>query len=357
MSASISSLLASATRHYEQKQYGPALLTCDRALKLCSARPAKASDTLPIRDVRVMVLVKQGRLDAATEEAKLMIRANKSDGRGYVRCCQIAKIQKDHKLALKWVCQGLNHLSNSDPLRLRLLQQEQPLKDLVVCETIVSRPVDPFTVLPGEIVSEILKKIDHRQLVRCLQVSKSWKYALEHLDPLLHTFQIGCPTGVSRIHLKAALNRIKNRPKAISCAYLDANAVALLCSNLEQWQNWSSLSKLSICASQYRLTYNRLSVLPFHKLSLKELSLDCTIDPERVYDILSGCQSLRKVRFEAVKSPEDPHRSEYKCKNGHPLPLLPNLQHLSVCAVHDYVDEYRMTVEQFLVSLIDALLT
>ena len=365
MSTSISSLLATASQHYQQKQYGPALVVCDRALQMCGTRPGNTSDLLSVRDVRVQVLGKQGRLPAAIEEAKLMIRADKSDGRGYVRCCQIAKAQGNYWQALRWVRQALSRVSTSDCLRERLSREERTLQDTIASDIINTNPTDPLTVLPEEIVTDVLKNIQHKQLIRCLRVSKSWKYTLERLSPLSDTMELPFESLfiISRRSMSAALNRIKNSPKVLCCGDVDKRAATLLCANLEQWQNWSSLSKIIIHYwSEDYLPTDRLSNLPFHRYSLKELSLEGTIDPGRVYAILSSCQLLRRAEFKDVKPPSGPHRSQYKLNNDPPLPPLPHLQHLKVIAIADDpydegADEWRMTMAQFLVCQINALLS
>jgi tetratricopeptide (TPR) repeat protein len=86
---------------YEAKKYNDALDAFSKAIVL--TRKWSPLDVLPILDLRVAVYVKLGNVELARKDATSMIRDNKSDSRGYLRCAQLERLQENLSAALRWV--------------------------------------------------------------------------------------------------------------------------------------------------------------------------------------------------------------------------------------------------------------
>jgi tetratricopeptide (TPR) repeat protein len=86
---------------YEAKKYNDALDAFSKAIVL--TRKWSPLDVLPILDLRVAVYVKLGNVELARKDATSMVRDNKSDSRGYLRCAQLERFQENPSAALRWV--------------------------------------------------------------------------------------------------------------------------------------------------------------------------------------------------------------------------------------------------------------
>lgn len=293
----IHDLQKAARALYESKKYAEALDSFSKAVVL--AQKWSGSDVPAILDRRVTVHVKLGNIDLARKDAMSMIRLNKTDGRGYLRCGQLDCLRDDLAAALRWYEHGLKHVSDSNPLRSTLDAQRTKTKDLLDQKLMASNARDPASTLPAEIVQHIASYLDYIDLVRLLRVSKVWKDTFSRLRPLTDSVDFSdAKCEISYKMMVAVLKRLGRNPKRLVMKALSMTAESLLHKNLERWHNYTQLEELNI-APKLHSTYH----LPFAKYNLKILDITVTRIAQSAsgvptaLDILQGCRSLEVVRF------------------------------------------------------------
>jgi tetratricopeptide (TPR) repeat protein len=295
--AEIRDLQKAAQEFYESKKYGEALESYNKAVVL--AQKWSPSDVPAILDQRVAVHVKLGNIDMARQDAMGMIRNNKADGRGYLRCGQLDRLGGDLAAALRWYEHGLKHVSSNDPLRSALNAQRNKTKGLLEQKLMASNARDPVSTLPAELIQHIATYLDYIELVKVLRVSKAWKETLSSLKPL--TDSVDFSDGRCEITYKmmaAVLKRLGKNPKRLIMKNLAYSAEELLRTDLLRWQRYTQLEELTA-----RQMIHGGTNIPYAKYNLKYLSLTM---PEKgpefgtISDILNECKALEVVCFTNV---------------------------------------------------------
>ena len=277
-------LVAAGKRSHAIQEYDDALVAYKKALPL--ARSVSTSQTLEVLGRRVAAHLKLGDLSTAEEEARSMIRTDKADRRGYLRCGQIQRLGGQLGAAVQWYEYGLKQAPRSEPLYAYIDTQLHQLR-----ETIRPRK-DPFAVLPAELIQQILLYVDYKDAVRALAVSKSWAKQLLIMRPILDTIDImGCKSPMTYSSMRAALKRIPTSARTIRVENLSEQAAQHLRSSLERWIRYTDLQDLSITT-----TVSGIGLLPFAKYRLSNLQL-AYVHSTVVVRILKTCKSLVNAKF------------------------------------------------------------
>ena len=287
---------------YEAKKYVEALDAFNQAVTL--ARKWSPSEMLPILDQRVAVHFKLGKLDMARKDAMNMIRSNKSDGRGYLRCGQLDRLDDDFAAAIRWYEHGMKQVSRSDPIYVSIQMQLSKTKILLDKKVTLSKSRDPILTLPAELVQLIIAHLDYIDVVKALQVTKSWKQTLLRLKPLTDTVDFSdARRTINYKMMSAALKRLGPKPKVLIMSELAETATNLLRMNLERAHNYSQLEVLRISSTVFGL-----SLLPFNKYFLKSLTIkDGRLRDHMVVQIMKTCNQLETARFLNIRG----------CLSGH----------------------------------------
>lgn len=279
-----------AQRAIEHQDFGGAIAILTDAAVNCSDRKA---DLVHVFDVRSNAYVKQGNLDMALKDAKQMIRLDRADFRGYLRCakielqlCHFEKAKKVCELALKSVD---SHGKGKHQLQSCLHHAEESLKTNIIYD----KGTDPVLVLPSELLEIVLAYFDYREVVAILRVSKVWHRRLKATDILTHSIDTSQTHTTLNLHqMKAAFLRLGKAPTCISLHRLHENAALFATSELKRWMTWEHLRSLVI-------TDGRVSTrdLRFDKLDrLQKLHIGTAVGFRRdLNGLLQQCPRLEQL--------------------------------------------------------------
>ncbi|KAB8278060.1 hypothetical protein BDV30DRAFT_204040 [Aspergillus minisclerotigenes] len=167
---------------------------------------SKDADLLGILDNRAATYTKLGQYDRALKDARHMIKNDKQDERGYLRCAKCLLLEGKLEKALELYAYALKTLSSNHPRRELVEQLHNKLRD-----KLTSKCCDPFSVLPLEIAAMVLEHLNFKQIVAILRVSKQWDSFLSSMRDLWMRIDL---TGArSKIHwcsVRAYIRRSKS---------------------------------------------------------------------------------------------------------------------------------------------------
>ncbi|OCT48507.1 hypothetical protein CLCR_03995 [Cladophialophora carrionii] len=296
----ISDLLIACREAIKKQRYEEAINSITAALHGSIASNTTVTELIGVYDYRHAAYVRQGDLDFALQDAKTMIRLDRNDVRGYLRCSSVNRMMGNLAVALQFLEQGLKHCSEADDLDI-LLKETQRVRDKLAAERVLTRPRDPVATLPLEVVEFIMSYLDYRQHVRMLRVSTSWKRVLSVLPPLIDTVSfVGAKTHVSSRMMRAALRRI-GAPKIVRAVGLTSGASTVLQDWLHRDKSIASLEVLEI--SDPTIPMRTFS---FRSDVLREIALDfpTLCGMEIIQEILRRCTALEYARFTTCVSGE-----------------------------------------------------
>jgi F-box/TPR repeat protein Pof3 len=253
-------------------------------------------DRIKLLDHRISALLKLKKREEALNDAKLMIREARSDGRGYWRCGQLESLAQNQEAALKWYEHGVKNVAHTDKLYTTLTTKCTKIRALVQQLVVLSNPRDPMALLPLEIVDFIVKLLEFRTLITLTRVSKAWRNVLCKLPPLNDTIDFsGASRSITYQQFRASLRRLSKNPRqAVICSFSHP-ASHLLAEYADRWFQKDCLGRLEVDDRQFPLnicTNTRLSVL--------KLGPQTAISLQGVSQVLRKCSRLTVACFENV---------------------------------------------------------
>ncbi|KAF2017552.1 RNI-like protein [Aaosphaeria arxii CBS 175.79] len=151
--------------YYKQKNYEKAIEAFTHGIE------ASETPLITLLDYRAASYIKNENSNAALKDARDMIRMHKKDIRGYLRTASLLEKTEKFDTALNIYAYGKKNVPTTDK-NYKLLQQ---LHDKLTRKISPPTSVDPFTILPPELIDMVLDYLGFRNMVRCLPVSKGWK--------------------------------------------------------------------------------------------------------------------------------------------------------------------------------------
>lgn len=240
--APVSTLMIDGSRAYEEKRYRDAVTFFSHAIE--NLRDRKA-DLLHVYDLRSSASTKLGKHDEALSDAKQMIRLDKSDYRGYLKCAQVEQLQGKHKEALR-VCEyGTKSVPSNSKGYPRLENCKLRLTELLKEKIVYEKGTNPMLVLPNELLEMVLSTFDYQQHIGIMRVCKTWRDRVRSSDLIARTIDTrNSPKSLSYDQTKAAFARLGQHPKCVALRNLSETAARWTSSELARWIRWESLETL-----------------------------------------------------------------------------------------------------------------
>ncbi|KAL5045088.1 hypothetical protein BDW71DRAFT_184799 [Aspergillus fruticulosus] len=268
---------------YGQGNWDGAISAFSEALK------CRDVDVLSVLDNRAASYTKLLRYDLALKDARRMIKRDKQDERGYLRCAKALLLDGKPGKALEVYAYALKSMPKDDPRRQVVEQMHTKLQ-----EKLVSRCYDPFGVFPLEIARMVVDYFDFRQIVAILRVSKGWDRFLSSMRDLFTRIDF---TGArSKIHWSSVLAYIRRSKAMLTHAVV---------TNLTKASIHRSLEYISRCPN------------------LQHLEILSPFSPDSIYDLFKGSKNLKTLLVSAQTT--IPQATITKL-----LFALPNLQRIEI---------------------------
>ncbi|KAL4917105.1 hypothetical protein BDW62DRAFT_218332 [Aspergillus aurantiobrunneus] len=216
-------------------------------------------DALSVLDNRAATHTKLLRYDQALKDARLMIKRDKQDERGYLRCAKALLLDGKPEKALEVYAYALKSLPKDNPRRQTVEQMHTKLHD-----KLLSKCYDPFSVFPLEIARIVVEHFDFRQIVAILRVSKGWDRFLSSMRELW--MRIDLSGARNKIHWSSVLAYIKRSKAMLTQAVV------------------TNLTKASI-----RKVLEFVSRCP----NLQHLEILSPTSSDTIYELFKGCKQLK----------------------------------------------------------------
>ncbi|PVI06682.1 hypothetical protein DM02DRAFT_514060 [Periconia macrospinosa] len=290
--------------YYKKKQYDKALSAFKSAIE--------ASDvpTVSLYDYCAACHEKLADFAAAVKDGREAIRANKRDVRGYLRTGSV--LQKMNKLdtALGIYKYGMNNVRGDN----NAYQFLQKAHDNLTRKLSPPKSVDPFTVLPVELVELILAYLPFRNIVNMLRVSRGWKNYITKRPNLWHEIDLSEATKlVSRGFVNKAVNYAeRDVTKFVVHRFQHTEMlknIATACKGLRELEVISQPVMLS----------ETLIAIAERAASLRKLVVKTDITLDTIAQILHYRPTLEHIEFHSVISAS---RVPYNYEWTGPFPLL-----------------------------------
>ncbi|EHY56290.1 hypothetical protein ABEF92_007367 [Exophiala dermatitidis] len=295
---SVSALLKKCQEAARNKKYDAALDLAGTALQTCERdRSVTAQTRVTLLDLRTALHIRLGHDELALKDAKAMIRIDRTDGRGYIRCGQIERRLGNRSAAQKFYEHGLKQVSAFHQYTQLIARELAAVKDELRTMTLLANAKDPMTTLPLEIVNIILGYLPYRQHMQMLRVCKAWNRMLRTLPPLTDTLAFpGAERAITPKMLHAALRRLKE-PTTISACHLTEASSQILSRTLQRYQSLPMLQTLEIQDKWISVTG-----LPFSKYDLKSIIFGSStaVPFDVIPKILKDCPNVEVAQFRNV---------------------------------------------------------
>ena len=280
----------------KERRYDAAVQMFDYAWTRVKSKDAsKIRDkTMLLLDLLVEARIGLSRFDRAFKDARTMVRCNRTDARGYLRCGQLKRLQGDRQAALDFCTKGMEHVPTDHKLYKVLQTQHNHTARAIA----LLLPTDPINVLPPEILRMILSYFTYRDATSLLRVSKTWSKTVLATHPTIATSLDFSQSqrSISRPAFLACLRRLSRSPSTLVAEHLSRGATGVL---FDRLQSWTLLTSLKL-----RKVNLDIASVRWSKFKLREVALgeEQKVTTTTFLKILRSCSQLEVACFVSVKN-------------------------------------------------------
>ncbi|KAI9880788.1 MAG: hypothetical protein M1830_000224 [Pleopsidium flavum] len=274
---------------YRSKNYREALTAFTAAVTRSDTAIVGALDN------RAATYTKLGDLQAALRDAKRMISLERSGATGYLRTGKILQLMGKEDVALGIYRYGLRNVPSDNPNHKLL----QAMFDKLAHKPSLFKAVDPFLMLPVEILEMVINYLDFKNLVILLRVSKQWNHFLtsmprfwNHLDlssarkPVKLTTILACVRRSKGSITHATFNRVATTKSNI-LKHVTSRAKGLR--HIEIMSGFAGSSMIEAAP----LARNLTTLIVWS---------DCGVTLDTITRLLSLCDKLERAEFHSIYS-------------------------------------------------------
>lgn len=317
-----------AQKALQEKRFEAAINALNQAFlgasQTCGNHLVVVNDIL---DLRVAAYIGLKQHDAAFRDAQSMIRYDRADPRGYLRCGQLCRLKNDYLAAQIWYEQGLKKTSETNK-HYATLQGMSSKAAIRLSAQSRSKFRDPFAVLPMDIIYMLTEHLDFRQAVTCLRISKTWHNTLLAIPAIWKTIDLmGTRKKIKKPIIQSCLRRMEMAPTTVRLENLTEAAVVYLRPYIKRWE---TVEHLSINVPNL-ITLSHPWTLPA-RIKTLHIGNQCPVHLRVVDEILHFCHLLQNVRFDSIShicegaGSSSPNPEVYRSINW--KTNLPELRHL-----------------------------
>ncbi|KAJ9664665.1 hypothetical protein H2198_000011 [Neophaeococcomyces mojaviensis] len=291
--APIGTIMLDAQRAFDEKRYNTAIRLFSHALE--NLRDRKA-DLIHIYDLRGTSYVKIAQHDLALKDAKEMIKVDRSDARGYLKCAHIEQLRGRLPEATRICEYGLKKIPASDKGYKRLETCLVRIKEQARSKVVYEKGTDPFSVLPPELLDIVLDCFDYKDTVAVMRVSKKWRDVLRSTDTISRNvdFRRSLKT-LTYEQVRVAFTRVGKTPKLMALAHMNENACRYATQELSHWIRWESLE--SFIVEEGKMQLSRLRFEKFKRLRVFHIGPAASLNQD-LPKILETCPNLEVGSFQ-----------------------------------------------------------
>lgn len=267
-------------RYYKLKQYAKAIEVLSQGID--------ETPTLVLYDYRAATYDKLNDLNAAIKDGREMIKMDKKEVKGYLRTASVLEKMEKLDTALGIYRYGMKNVPVNDA-NFKILQQ---MHDRTTRKLSPAIAVDPFTVMPAELVAMILEYVSFRQMVSCMRVSRGWRNYLSNMPKLwLHLDLSGARRPVPRSFVAAAVKRAESRVTSLTIHRFEhadmLTRMAKVC---------KSLTDIEITSLPYAMSTTLIDMVKSAP-SLRKLAIHPEITADTAKQIMESRPELQHVAF------------------------------------------------------------
>jgi hypothetical protein len=317
-------------RALHEKRFEVAKDVFDKALTQASKDSKKDSLALiAILDLRVEAHLRLKDVGLALKDARAMIRHDRADPRGYLRCGQLCRLKNDCGTAQKWYEQGLKNV----PQTKEGYEKLEAMWSKTIDKSAASQQKfrDPLVLLPMDLIHMLCEYIDFRQATSCLRVSKTWRNVLLAVPSLWKNFNLlGANKPIPIANVKACVRRLQNPPTTVKIGRITSATTTYLSRYVERWKSIEHL----MTDTPDLLDFKRPCALPSALKSIY-LGKQCPIHISVVDNLIHSYTMLHSAQFDCVidgLTTVRPFLAEHGHWREHRRPFVPGLTHLGLVA-------------------------
>ncbi|KAF2864858.1 hypothetical protein BDV95DRAFT_588191 [Massariosphaeria phaeospora] len=274
--------------YYKKKQYEKAVEAFTTAIETSTSATAISS----LYDRRAATHDKLENLNAALQDGRDAIRANKQDVRGYLRTASVLEKKNMLDKAVAIYAYGLKHVPVEHRDEFALLQQ---LHDRMTRKLAPAEAIDPMHILPMELWSMVIEYLSFKHRVKCIRVNRAWKNYITKQPHLWTDLDLsGAQKPVGRKFIRNAINHSNyGVTRAVIHRFQHADVLRNIASACK------SLTTIEILSLDLMLSSSIVEMAQCAR-GLRKVIVSTDMTMDAASQILRFCPHLEHAEFRAI---------------------------------------------------------